>query len=394
MPISNYIAQSMTRSSWIRKMFETGIALKKQYGADKIYDFSLGNPDLPTPEIFNRVLVEESARTGTYVHGYMQNKGYPETCAAVANLLERESGLPFTEDQVVMTCGAAGAINIILKSLLDPGDEVIVIAPFFSEYEFYVDNHRGQLVISEANAELLPDPADIAAKITPRTRVLLLNSPNNPTGRVYGEDIFREIGRLLTEKSAEFGRPIYLLMDEPYKRIIFDGLQYRSPFRYYRHTILASSFSKDLSLAGERIGYLAISPLIEDYPALINAAAFCNRVLGFINAPALMQRVIRRVLDAQVAIELYQKRRDMIYDALVEIGYEIIKPEGTFYLFPKCPIDDDVKFVFALQDRLIITTPGIAFYRPGYFRISYAVPEAVIQAAIPIFKQVFNEMKP
>ncbi len=375
-------------------MFETGIALKKQYGADKIYDFSLGNPDLPTPEIFNRVLVEESAHTGAYVHGYMPNKGYPETCAAIAKLLEMESGLPFTENQVVMTCGAAGAINIILKSLLDPGDEVIVITPFFSEYEFYVDNHRGKLVISEANAELLPDPTDIAAKISPRTRVLLLNSPNNPTGRVYSEDIFREIGKLLAEKSAEIGHPIYLLMDEPYKKIIFDGIKYRSPFRYYRHTILASSFSKDLSLAGERIGYLAVSPLIEDYSALINAAAFCNRVLGYINAPALMQRVIRRVPNACVAIELYQKRRDMIYDALVEIGYEIIKPGGTFYLFPKCPIADDVKFVFALQDRLIITTPGVAFYRPGYFRISYAVPEDVIQAAIPGFKQVFNEMKP
>ena len=227
-------------------MFETGIALKKQYGADKIYDFSLGNPDLPTPEIFNRVLVEESARTGTYVHGYMQNKGYPETCAAV-RICSSESGLPFTKSgRYDLRCGWS---ITSFSNLCLIGDEVIVIAPFFSEYEFYVDNHRGQLVISEANAELLPDPADIAAKITPRTRVLLLNSPNNPTGRVYGEDIFREIGKLLTEKSAEFGRPIYLLMDEPYKRIIFDGLQYRSPFRYYRHTILASSFSKDLSLA-------------------------------------------------------------------------------------------------------------------------------------------------
>lgn len=393
MPISTNVAQSMTRSSWIRKMFETGITLKKQYGADKVFDFSLGNPDLPSPEIFNRILVEEATRTGAHVHGYMQNKGYPETCAAIAKLLEKESGLPFTENQIIMTCGAAGAINIILKSLLDPGDEVIVIAPFFTEYDFYVDNHRGKLIISEADADLLPDPADIIAKISVRTRVLLLNSPNNPTGRVYGDNIFREIGKILTQKSAEIGHPIYLLTDEPYKKIVYDGLQYHSPFRYYRHTILATSFSKDLSLAGERIGYLALSPLIEDYPTLINAAGFCNRVLGFINAPALMQRVIRHTLDAKVDVELYQRRRDLIYNALMEIGYDIIKPEGAFYLFPKCPINDDVKFVYALQDKLIITTPGVAFHRPGYFRISYAVPEKVILGAIPGFKQVFREIQ-
>lgn len=374
-------------------MFETGITLKKQHGEDKVFDFSLGNPDLPSPDIFNKVLVSEATRTGAHLHGYMQNKGYPETCAAIAKMLEKESGLPFTENQIVMTCGAAGAINIILKSLLDPGDEVIVIAPFFTEYNFYVENHQGRLVISEADADLLPDPADIAAKISPRTRVLLINSPNNPTGRVYGEDILREIGKILTQKSADIGHPIYLLTDEPYKKIVYDGLPYHSPFRYYRHTILATSFSKDLSLAGERIGYLALSPLIEDFPTLINAAAFCNRVMGFINAPALMQRVIRQTLDVQVDVELYQRRRDMIYNALAEIGYDIKKPEGAFYLFPKCPIHDDVKFVYALQDKLIITTPGVAFHRPGYFRISYAVPERIILGAIPGFKQVFREMQ-
>lgn len=373
-------------------MFETGIALKKQHGDDKVYDFSLGNPDLPSPDIFNQVLCAEAAKTGSHLHGYMQNKGYPETCAAIAKILETESGLPFTENQIVMTCGAAGAINIILKSLLDPGDEVIVIAPFFTEYNFYVENHQGRLVISEADADLLPDPADIAAKITPRTRVLLINSPNNPTGRVYNEEILYKIGQILTRKSAEIGHPIYLLTDEPYKKIVYDGLKYHSSFRYYRHTILATSFSKDLSLAGERIGYLALSPLIEDYPTLINAAAFCNRVLGFINAPALMQRVIRQTLDVQVDVELYQRRRDLLFEALVKIGYDIKKPEGAFYLFPKCPIHDDVKFVYALQDKLIITTPGVAFHRPGYFRISYAVPERVIQGAIPGFEQVFKEI--
>ncbi|MGC9365183.1 MAG: pyridoxal phosphate-dependent aminotransferase [Fidelibacterota bacterium] len=392
MPISKKISESLTRSSWIRKMFETGIALKQKYGEGKVYDFSLGNPDLKSPSEFSTALLREASRVGDALHGYMPNAGYPETRRCIAEMLARESGLPFTEEHVIMTCGAAGALNVILKSILDPGDEVVVIAPYFAEYNFYIDNHQGVRVISESGDDLLPDLRDLARKLTPKTKAVIINTPNNPSGRVYSEKLLLELGALLQKKSTEFGQPIYLLADEPYKKIIFDGGEYHSPLRFYRSTILATSFSKDLSIAGERIGYLAVSPLIEDAGAIINAATFCNRILGYINAPALMQRVVKHVLDAEVDVAVYQKRRDLICAALTSIGYELIKPEGTFYVFPKSPLPDDVAFVQTLQKHLILTTPGSGFQRPGYFRISLCVPERTIEKSIPGFEQTYHEV--
>lgn len=393
MPIAKSTAEAMSRSSWIRKMFETGIVLKKQYGDDKVFDFSLGNPDVATPPEFDRVLVAEASKTGPFLHGYMQNQGYAETRAAIAEHLQNEIGLPFTPDHILMTCGAAGAINVILKTILEPPDEVIVIAPFFTEYDFYIENHRGKMVIAATTPDLLPDLVDLATKITSKTKVVIINTPNNPTGRVYDRTLLSELGRLLTQKSNAIGHPIYLISDEPYKRIVYDGRVCASPFQFYRHTVLTTSFSKDLSLAGERIGYLALSPLIEDWELIMRAAIFSNRVLGFINAPALMQRVIRQVLDLQVDVQQYQRRRDMIYAGLVECGYEVIKPEGAFYIFPKSPIADDVAFIEKLQQQLILATPGIAFYKPGYFRISYAVPEWVIEGALPGLRAVLEQCK-
>ncbi len=391
MPISKRIAENISRSSWIRKMFETGIILKKQYGAENVYDFSLGNPDLPSPPELNKILVEEARRSGAFVHGYMPNAGYPETRTAVAEMLSRDSGLPFTGQCIVMTCGAAGAINVFLKSVLDPGDEVVVIAPYFVEYDFYIENHRGVKIVSDANDELLPDLDDLERKIGKKTKVLIINTPNNPSGRVYPEKLLHDLGALLQRKSNEYGRAIYLLADEPYKKIIFDGNSYISPLRFYRNTILATSFSKDLSLAGERIGFLAVSPLIEDGKDIINATTFCNRILGFINANALMQRVVKHVLDAGVDVGVYQQRRDLLYKALVEIGYDVIKPEGTFYMFPRSPIPDDVAFVKALQDKLILTTPGSGFHRPGHFRIAFCVSEDVIGRALKGFEETFQQ---
>lgn len=392
MPISKKISESLTRSSWIRKMFETGLVLKQKYGEENVYDFSLGNPDLKSPSEFSTALLREASKTGNTLHGYMPNAGYPETRRCIAAMLARESGLPFTEEHVIMTCGAAGALNVILKSILDPGDEVVVIAPYFAEYNFYIDNHQGVRVISESGDDLLPDLRDLARKLTPRTKAVIINTPNNPSGRVYSEKLLMELGALLQKKSTEFGQPIYLLADEPYKKIIFDGGEYHSPLRFYRSTILATSFSKDLSIAGERIGYLAVSPLIEDADTIINAATFCNRILGYINAPALMQRVVKQVLDAEVEVAVYQKRRDLICAALTSIGYELIKPEGTFYVFPKSPLPDDVAFVQALQKHLILTTPGSGFQRPGYFRIALCVPEKTIEKSIPGFEQTYHEV--
>lgn len=393
MPVSSKIYTALTNASWIRRMFEIGLALKKQYGADNVYDFSLGNPDLESPPEFTAALIEESKKTGPLVHGYMPNAGFVQTRQAIADMLTQESDIDFTADHVMMTVGAAGALNVLFKSILEPGEEVIVIAPFFAEYDFYIDNHQGVRVIAESTPDLLPDIGKIRSKITSKTRALLINSPNNPSGRVYDETVLRNLSTMLESASKKFGKPIYLIADGPYKKIIYDGLSCISPFLFYRNAILATSFSKDLSLAGERIGYLAVSPFADDDKDIINAATFCNRVLGYVNAPALMQRVIPHVLDAQVNVTIYQRRRDLLFSALTEIGYEVIKPQGTFYIFPKCPIDDDIRFVQALQEKLILTTPGTGFHRKGYFRIAYCVSEEIIRRAIPGFKAVFDQFK-
>jgi len=393
MPISSKILENLTHSSWIRKMFETGIILKKQYGSENVFDFSLGNPDLPSPPEFDDVLADEVKEKGCFVHGYMPNAGYPETRIAVADMLRRESDLGFTKNNVIMTCGAAGALNVILKSVLESGDEVIVIAPYFPEYDFYIDNHLGVKVESQSTEDFLPNLDDLDAKINSRTRAVLINSPNNPTGRIYPSETLTKLGELLLQKSENIGHPIYLLADEPYKKIVYDGLRYITPFRFYKNTILATSFSKDLSLAGERIGYLAVSPLIEDFGDIINAAIFCNRILGYINAPALMQRVIRRVLYSRVDVSIYQRRRDILYNALKKIGYNVIKPEGTFYIFPKSPIADDIEFVKALQEKRILVTPGSGFHRSGYFRISFCVSEQKINRALVGFEETFKEYR-
>lgn len=391
MPISSKVAESLTHSSWIRRMFETGIILKKQYGEENVFDFSLGNPDLPSPPEFDAVLADEANKKGCFIHGYMSNAGYPETRIAVSDTLRRESGLEFTENNIIMTCGAAGALNVVLKSILESGDEIVVIAPYFPEYDFYIDNHQGVKIESRSTEDFLPDLDDLKNKINSGTRAVLINSPNNPTGRIYPSHTLKKLGELLLAKSESTGHPIYLLADEPYKKIVYDGLKYISPFSFYKNTILATSFSKDLSLAGERIGYLAVSPLIEDFGDIISAATFCNRILGYINAPALMQRVIKRVLDSSVDVSIYQRRRDILYNALKKIGYVVMKPEGTFYMFPKSPIADDIKFVKALQEKRILVTPGSGFHLPGHFRISFCVSEQTINRALTGFEEVFKK---
>lgn len=393
MPISAQIAESLVHSSWIRKMFEVGLKLKREHGEQNVCDFSLGNPDLPSPPEFDEALRLEAVQTGSFVHGYMPNAGYQETRMAVAKTLARDTGIPYHYDHIVMTCGAAGAINVLLKSILQPGEEVIVIAPYFVEYGFYIANHGGVKVVSPASADLLPDVNDLSNRIGQRTRAVIINSPNNPSGRFYDSPILREIGRLLREKNNELQRIIYLIADEPYKKILYDGRSYESPAKFYRHTLLATSFSKDLSLAGERIGYLAVSPLAADSRDLLNAATFCNRILGYINANALMQRVIRTVLDARVDVDIYRRRRDLLCENLREIGYDVIKPEGTFYMFPRAPIDDDIRFVKALQKELILTTPGSGFDRSGHFRIAFCVDDNVIRKALLGFRTVFNRYR-
>lgn len=393
MAISKELKVSLKESSWIRRMFDKGAELKREHGAENVFDFSLGNPDLESPAAFNKALKEEAGKTGPFLHGYMPNAGYQKTRRVVAEKLAEETGLDFDENFIIMTVGAAGAMNVILKSILDPGDEVIVFKPYFVEYDFYINNHQGKKVMAETTDQLLPDLKSLDDKISDKTKAVIINSPNNPTGRVYPGTLLEEISNILESQSRKIGHTIYLIADEPYKNLVFSEFTYYSPFNYYDNTLLAYSFSKDLSLAGERIGYLGISPRIDVPADMIESATMVNRTLGFINAPALMQRVIPRVIDETIDVKTYEKRKDIIYKGLKDIGYEVMEPEGAFYIYPKSPIADDLKFTRELQKELVLTTPGTGFHKPGYFRISYCVEEKILEGALPVFASVFNKFK-
>lgn len=385
MTISNRVRRAMEEGGWIRRMFEVGIALKAQYGADKVFDLSLGNPIMEPPERFNAELRRLAADPAPGMHRYMPNAGYPETRAAVAETLRGETGLPFAGGDIVMSCGAAGAINVVLGATLNPGDEVIILAPYFGEYVYYVDNHNGKAVIVPTTADFRLDLDAIAAAITRRTRGLLLNSPNNPSGVVYTAGEIRELAELLRRKQAELNTEIYIISDEPYRRLIYDGLTYPQIFPHYDRTIVVNSHAKDLGLPGERIGYIALHP---DYPGkgeLVDGLIFCTRTLGFVNAPALMQHLVRGLQDASVDVAEYQRKRDFLYGGLTELGYSVVKPQGAFYLFPKSPLADDAAFVDALQEWLVLVVPGRGFGAPGYFRISYCVEDWVLAGALEGF---------
>jgi len=337
------------------------------------------------PEEFRRELQRLARNPIPGMHRYMPNAGYPETRRAVAGSLTEETGLPFTAAEIVMTCGAAAAINVVLKTILNPSEEVIILSPYFVEYGYYVDNHGGLAVTVPTGQDFLPDLAAIEAAITPKTRALIINSPNNPTGVVYPAGQLQALGDLLNRKQAELGREIFIISDEPYRRIIYDGLTYPQVFPHYRNTVVVNSHAKDLALPGERIGYIAINPEYSEREELANGFTFCNRTLGFVNAPALMQHVVRELQGVSVDAGDYQRKRDYLYGHLTELGYSVTKPQGAFYLFPKSPIEDDVAFVDALQQWNVLTVPGRGFGAPGYFRISYCVEDQVLQGAITGF---------
>jgi aspartate aminotransferase len=390
MAIAQKIKTSMEQSSWIRKMFEQGALLKAQYGADQVCDFSLGNPNLEPPPAVHQALLKILQESPAALHAYMPNAGHVETRTAVAEFLSREHGLPFTFKDIIMTCGAAGAINAVMKALINPGDEVIILAPYFVEYLSYVDNFQGQSKIVSTRPDFLPDLQAIQEAITPRTKAILINSPNNPTGRVYDHTTIHGLGALLADYSRK-GQMIYLVADEPYRKIVYDGVQVPSAFQAYNESIVVTSYSKDLSLPGERIGFLAVNPQAPDRDELINAMTLTNRILGFVNAPALMQRVVVGLQGHTVDITLYQKKRDLFCDGLSRSGYQFDRPEGAFYLFPRSPIPDEVAFVQALQEERILTVPGRGFGAPGYFRIAYCVADEVIERSLPGFDRVMKK---
>jgi aspartate aminotransferase len=383
MGVSRAIAEQMERSSWIRRMFEIGIQLRKERGPENVFDFSLGNPDVEPPaaviEALRRVVAANRPRS----HAYMPNAGFPEVRARIAQGLAERTGVPFSSDDILMTTGAAGAINTLLKSVLDPGDEVIVLSPYFPEYRFYIENHGGRMVTVETDNRFQPDIAQIARAITPRTKALILNSPNNPTGAVYSAEILRELDAILHE-------PVIAISDEPYRPLIFDGAVAPETLRIVRRAVLAWSWSKAMAISGERIGYLAIPPHLAEAAPLRNACTFANRILGYINAPAIWQWVVSEVPDATVDVAQYEAKRDVLCDALNSMGYHAPRPEGSFYVFPKTPIEDDVAFIRLLQAEGILAVPGSGFGRSGYMRLSLTIPREAIERALPGFQRAIR----
>ncbi|WP_438448051.1 pyridoxal phosphate-dependent aminotransferase [Gorillibacterium sp. sgz5001074] len=391
---SEKIVRNLEKSSWIRAMFEEGNRLAKIHGRDKVYDYSLGNPFGEPPAEVQESLKKHVLSGEPGLHKYMSNAGFPDVCARIARSLEEESGVPLAAEHVVMTVGAAGGLNVVFKSLLNEGEEVLAFAPYFVEYGSYVDNTGGRLVVVPADtATFQPNLEELGRSITAKTKAVIINSPNNPTGVVYSEDSLKAMAAILEAKEREFGTTIYVVSDEPYSKVIYDGVTVPPVLSLFKSAIIVNSFSKSLGLAGERIGYIAASSRIEDVSTLMKALAYCNRTLGFVNAPALFQKVIADSLDAKVDVEDYQAKRDFLYGHLTRLGFEIIKPEGAFYLFPKSLIPDEVEFAKIATKYNLLFVPGSGFGCPGYFRMSYCVPFEMIRNSIPAFEKLVEEFR-
>lgn len=389
--INEMMAQAAANNSAIREMFEEGNRLRSLYGADKVFDFSLGNPYFPPPESV-KDSVCEILRTmePNAVHGYMANDGFPEVRRTVADYINERFGDTLTGDNIIMTVGAAGGLNITLKALLNPGDEVLVSAPFFLEYGHYVRNYGGVLVpvpAKEADG-FMPDIEGIRNAITPKTKAMIINNPNNPTGVIYPAAVIAQLAAVLEEKQKEFATSIYLISDEPYRELAFDGIEVPYLPRYYRNTIVGYSWSKSLSLPGERIGYLAVPDRVDDYDLLRGAMSVSGRVLGFVNAPSLMQLVVQRCIRESCDIAAYDANRKLLYEGLVKLGYTCVKPEGAFYLWLKSPVPDEKAFVAEAKKYNILLVPGTSFQCPGYVRVAYCVSPETIKGSMDGFAKM------
>lgn len=393
MYISENVLKRMAEGSWIRRMFDEGAVLKQRYGDDNVFDLSLGNPVMEPPAEFYRELRRLAEHPLPGMHRYMENAGYAETRAAVAKQLSLETGIKFTMNDIVMTCGAAGALNVALKTILNPGDDVILFAPYFVEYINYIDNHDGVARVLRTDEQFMPKFDVLEAAIGAKTKAVIINSPNNPTGAVYSEDILHCLGDVLHKKEAQYGTQIFLISDEAYRKIIYEGLKYPSVLHHYPRSIILTSHSKDLALPGERIGYIAVHPACSQPEELIDGLIFCNRTLGYVNAPALMQHLVCHLQQITISVAEYQRKRDFLYAHLIEMGYSLIKPQGAFYMFPKSPLEDDVAFVRELQQWRVLTVPGRGFGSPGYFRISYCVDDRILEGSLDGFRKVAQKFK-
>ncbi len=386
---SRTVADNLKKASWIRRMFEEGARLKQERGADKVFDFSLGNPEIEPPPAVLAAARRVLDSTEPHLHAYMPNAGHPKVRAAIAKRVSAATGLPYTANHILMTVGAGGALNSVLKALLDPSDEVITVAPFFVEYVYYAENHGGRLVVVPPKADLTPDVARIEAAVTPRTRAILVNSPNNPSGVIYPAQTFVDIEAVLQRAD----HPIVLISDEPYKALVFDDVVPPEVPPLVTRSIVATSWSKSLAIPGERIGYLAFSPRMAEAAELFEACTFTSRVLGFVNAPALWQWVVADVGDLVIDVAPYREKRDLMYAGLTRIGYQCVKPQGAFYVFPRTPIDDDVAFVRMLADEGVLTVPGSGFGMPGHIRISLTVERDTVVRALPGFERAFKKAR-
>ena len=391
--IADKMKSFVKNSSAIRAMFEEGKKMAEKYGAENVYDFSLGNPNVPAPVKVKEAIIEELEKEDpVMLHGYISNSGYEDVRQAVAESLNQRFGTAFHENNIVMTVGAAGGLNVILKAILNPGDQVLVFAPYFGEYNSYVENYDGEVTVVSPNTETFqPNLTEMEEKITEKTKAVIVNSPNNPTGVVYSEATIKAMAEILAKKEQEFGTDIYLISDEPYRELAYDGVEVPYLTKYYKDTIVGYSFSKSLSLPGERIGYLVIPDEAADSSDLQSAANVATRILGFVNAPSLMQRAVAKCLDAKADVPYYDRNRNALYQGLKELGFSCIKPEGAFYLFVKSPVEDEQVFCQAAKKHHILIVPGSSFACPGYVRIAYCVSYETILNSMPGFAKLAEE---
>jgi len=392
MTISKKMSDFLEQGSWIRRMFEDGIELKKKYGPENVFDLSLGNPIFSPPDVLYDEMKSLIHNPDKSAHRYMPNAGLDETREKVAEFLTATTNHNFGLNNILMTGGAGGALNVALKSILDPGDEVIFFTPFFPEYFFYTDNHSGVSKIIDSDDNFIPDLKSFDANINSKTKAVIINSPNNPSGIVYDDDFYKEFSEILKKHETLLNREIFVISDEPYRRIVFDDLNCPNILDFHDNTIVASSFSKDLAIPGERVGYLGISPNIKNTETLMDGLVFANRVLGFVNAPAFMQRAIANILFNTVNIEEYLLRRNFLCDELSKLGYDFIIPKGAFYLFPKSPLHDDILFTKLLKENKVLVVPGSGFGKKGYFRISFCVDWESIKGSISGFEKAINSV--
>ena len=384
----------MTQSnSVIRAMFEEGRRLAALHGSENVFDFSLGNPNFPAPEAVKKAIIDlVNDENPVTLHGYMPNIGYPDVRRAVALSLNGRFGTSFDEGNIIMSVGAAGGLNVVFKTLLNPGDEVIAISPYFVEYGNYVSNFDGRLVAVPANNEdFQPDPAALAEAVNPKTKIIILNSPNNPTGVIYTEESLKKVAAVLEAKEREYGSPIYIVSDEPYRELAYDGAEVPFITKLYKNSIICYSWSKSLSLSGQRIGYIVIPGEVDDFGLIFDAAGIATRIIGYVNAPSLMQKVVARCLDEKTDIDAYDENRKLLYSGLKALGFDPVYPQGAFYLWVRTPCCDK-EFAAAAKEHNILIVPGTSFGCPGYVRIAYCVAKKTIEGSMPAFKKLAERL--